>query len=553
MKKLTGVAASPGIAIGKALVYSQKVTISRKKINKDEIDAEIRRFEEALKRSIDEEQFIEDKVKRELGEKDAEIFQAHILMLQDPSFVNSVKEKIRNELLSPEQAVVETVNELVEKFNRINNEYLRQRAIDVQDIGSRVLRNLLGLGNLVKMQEGTVVVAETLNPSDVASMDIEKVVGLVIEETGKTSHVVILSKQYRIPAVINIPNVTEHVTTGQTVIVDGNEGIVIVDPDQNTLSEYRAKEDSYRKEVEELNKYINVEAVTLDGRKIVVSANVGNLSDVDLALKFGADGIGLLRTEFLYLDRESPPSEEEQFKFYKEVVQKMGNRPVIIRTLDIGGDKKPRYIDIPNEMNPFLGWRGLRLELDYEDLFRDQIRAILMASAYGNVKVMFPMVTDVNEVIRAKKIISEVEEELDKKNIKYGKVDIGIMVEVPSAALMADVLADEVDFFSIGTNDLTQYTLAVDRTNQKVSKLYNDAHPAVMRLIKMTIDYAHKKGKWVGICGELAGNSKVTDILVGLGVDELSMIPSYIPEVKKRIVSIKYSESIKKAEKYMLL
>jgi phosphotransferase system enzyme I (PtsI) len=551
MRILSGIGASPGIVVGKALVYHQKINIVKKKISKDEIELEIKKFDDALKKSIEEEQFIEEKVKKELGEKDAEIFQAHILMLQDPSFVEGVKEKIRQNQLSSEQSVVETINELVEKFNKIKNEYLRQRAIDVQDIGNRVLRNLLGLNNLIKISDGTIIVAESLSPSDIASMDIEKVVGFVIEETGKTSHVIILSKQYRIPAVINIPNITDYIVSGQTLIIDGNEGIVIVDPDQNTINEYKIKENNYKKELEELNKYIGVNAITIDGRKIVISANVGNLNDINLALKYGAEGIGLLRTEFLYLDRESPPSVDEQFKFYKEVVQRMGNKPVIIRTLDIGGDKKPRYVDIPNELNPFLGWRGLRIGLDDKELFMDQIEAILMASAYGNVKVMFPMVTDVSEVIKAKEIINEIKEKLERKKIKFNNIDIGIMVEVPSAAIMADIFSNEVDFFSLGTNDLTQYTLAVDRTNQKVSKLYNDTHPSIMRLIKMTVDYAHKKGKWVGICGELAGNSKVTNILVGLGVDELSMNPSYIPEIKKNIVSLKYSDSIKEAEKYM--
>ncbi len=552
MLTLQGTAASPGIAIGQALVYVQKIKIINKKIDSAKIDQEIEKFENGLKKSVEEETFIKEKVKKEIGEKEAEIFQAHILMLQDPTFVDGVKNKIKNNLLTSEEAVFETTNELVEKFSKIENEYLRQRAIDIQDIGNRVLRNLLGLGSLINIPKNSVIVTETLTPSDVASMDVNNLAGLVIEETGITSHVIILSRQLRIPAVINISNVINMVKSGQTIIVDGSNGIVIIDPDQSTLNEYMVKSEEYKKELLELNKYININSVTLDGRKIEVAANVGNLNDVELALKYGAEGIGLLRTEFLYLDRESPPTVDEQFKFYREVVEKMENKPVIIRTLDIGGDKKPRYIDIPNEFNPFLGWRGLRISLDNQQLFTDQVEAILMASAYGNVKIMFPMVTDVKEVIEAKKIINEIKEKLSKNNVAVGKVEIGIMVEVPSAAIMSDVIANEVDFFSIGTNDLTQYTLAVDRTNKKIAKLYDDTHPAIMRLIKLTVDSAHKKGKWVGICGELAANSKVTGILVGLGVDELSVNASYIPEIKKNIVSLKYSEVVEAANKYML-
>jgi len=549
MEILKGIPASPGVAVGRAYVYKKEIAIVEMKIEDDRIQEELNRFRAALDASRRQLLRIKEKTLRELGEKEAEIFQAQLLMLEDPMFVNEVENKIRCGK-NAEAAVNEVVKHLVSTFSAIKDEYLKERAFDIQDIGERVIKNLLGYGDLLKLTQRVVVIAKNLTPSDTARMNIKRVLGFATEVGGATSHTAIIAREYGIPAVVGVANLTEKVKPGELVIVDGNKGLVIIQPHEKTVSEYIKISRENKRRSEELKKFALLPAMTVDGHRIEVAANIGNLNEVKLALIYGAEGVGLLRTEFLYLDRATPPSEEEQFKVYSQIVQSLDGKPIIIRTLDIGGDKPLPYLKMPKELNPFLGWRGIRISLEEPNIFKEQLRAILRASVYGNLKIMFPMISTIEEVKTAKNILNEAKEELRSRCIPFKEdIEVGIMIETPSAALMADALSREVDFFSIGTNDLTQYVMAVDRTNQKISGLYDALHPAVLRLINNTVKSAHKKGKWTGICGELAGDPEAVPILIGLGLDELSVNPPSIPNVKKLIRSISYEEANQLAKK----
>lgn len=550
MKKLRGMAVSPGISIGKALVYVKEAPeIPRRKIGEGEVEGEISRFHQALEEAKAELQEICQKARENIGEEEAAIFEAHIMMLEDPTLIEAVEKRIRSGL-NAEAAVKEAVDEISARFEAMESEYFRERAADVRDVGDRVIRKLLGLQtSLLKLPKETIVVARDLMPSDTAQMDRQSVLGFATELGGKTSHTAILARALKIPAVVGISNLLESVSTGETIIVDGNEGLVVVEPDEATLRRYMEAKREYEEYQKMLMALKELPAETPDGRRVELAANVGNVDEVDGAVEAGAEGIGLLRTEFLYLNRETPPTEEEQYKAYRAIVERM-KAPVIIRTLDVGGDKPLPYIRMPEEANPFLGWRAIRLCLDEPELFKTQLRAILRASAHGKVRVMFPMVADIDEVREAKKLLREAMDELREEGVKFDEsLEVGIMVETPAAAVMADVLAGEVDFFSIGTNDLTQYTMAADRTNNKVARIYNHLHPSVLRLIRMVVDAAHSKGRWVGVCGEMAGDPQAIPILLGLDIDELSMAPQSIPEAKHIIRSIKYKEAKRLAEK----
>jgi len=525
----------------------KEFTIVERKVKKSEVKGELKKFRIALERSKKQILEIKEKTLREIGEKEANIFQAQLLMLEDPMFVNEVENKIRCGK-NAEAAVNEVVENLVSTFSAIKDEYLKERALDIQDIGERVIKNLLGYEDSLELTQKAVVIAKNLTPSDTARM--KRVLGFATEVGGTTSHTAIIAREYGIPAVVGVANLTEKVKPGELVIVDGNKGLVIVQPDKKTANQYIKIGREIKRRSEQLKKFACLPAVTADGHRIEVAANIGNLNEVKLALMYGAEGVGLLRTEFLYLDRATPPSEEEQFKVYSQIAQGLGGKPVIVRTLDIGGDKPLPYLKMSKELNPFLGWRGIRISLEEPDIFKEQLRAILRASVYGNLKIMFPMISTLEEVKTAKNILNEAKEELRSRSVPFkGGVEVGIMIETPSAALMADALASEVDFFSIGTNDLTQYTLAVDRTNQKISSLYDALHPAVLRLINNTVKAAHKKGKWTGICGELASDPEAVPILIGLDLDELSVNPPSIPNVKKLIRSISYEEAKQLAKK----
>jgi phosphotransferase system enzyme I (PtsI) len=423
-------------------------------------------------------------------------------------------------------------------FAAIEDEYLRERSADVEDVGRRILNNLTGnTSDISDVDENTVIVAHDLTPSDPAQLDRNKVIAFLTDIGGRTSHSAIMSRTLEIPAVVGMKDITSCAKTGDVVIVDGIEGTAIINPDEKTIKEYEARKEAYEKEKEELKKLASVETTTKSGKRVLVAGNIGKQSDVEQVIKNGADAIGLFRTEFLYMDRDEMPGEEEQFEVYKYVLENMGKRPVVIRTLDIGGDKKLSYLPLPEEMNPFLGYRAIRLCLDRHDIFKVQLRALLRASVYGNLKIMFPMISSLEEILQAKDVIKECREELKKEGKQYkDDIEIGIMVEIPAAAVNSEELANYVDFFSIGTNDLIQYTLAADRMNEKVSYLYNPMHPAVLKLIKMTIESAHKAGKWCGMCGEMAGDEKAIPTLVEYGLDEFSMSASSILKAKQIIM-----------------
>lgn len=424
-------------------------------------------------------------------------------------------------------------------FLSMEDEYMRERAADIRDIGGRIIRALKGeeKSSIGDIKDKCIIVAKDLTPSDTAQLNREYVLGFITELGGKTSHSAIIARALEIPAVSGIKDATEILKTGDLIILDGVKGIIYINPDESLIDEYQNKIQREMEEKRELLIYKDRKVLTKDGKRIEVAANISSKEEVDVALKYGADGIGLFRTEFLFMNRETAPTEEEQFEVYKYVLEKMDFRPVIIRTLDVGGDKKIPYIDVGTEMNPFLGLRAIRLCFERLDLFKTQLKALLRASIYGNLKIMFPMISKVDEIKRAKEILEDVKAELKKAGQKFSdKIEIGIMIEVPSAAIISDLLAKEVDFFSIGTNDLIQYTLAVDRMNEKVSNIYEPSHPAILRLIKMVIDNAHKEGKWVGMCGEMASDISMIPLLIDYGIDELSMSAPSILKVKKEIL-----------------
>ncbi|HHV18520.1 MAG TPA: phosphoenolpyruvate--protein phosphotransferase [Thermoanaerobacterales bacterium] len=550
---IKGIAASPGIEIGKAhLIKPQQVDINTEAVIEENIDGEIKRFDEAVGLSKLQLKQIKEKAEKELGADKAEIFGAHLMILEDPVFLDEIVSKIKTESITADNATSQVVKNYVEIFNNLEDEYMKERAADIKDVGERIVKNILGVStDSFIFSEKVIIIAKDLTPSDTAQMDKDKVLAFATDMGGRTSHTAIMARSLEIPAVVGLVDITEKVQDGDLIVIDGNKGIVSINPDETTLKEYETLKRDYMEYRRQLKELKDLPAETGDKlRRVELSANIGTPRDVKGAIENGAEGVGLYRTEFLYMDRDALPTEEEQFEAYREVIEKMAPRPIIIRTLDIGGDKKLSYLDMPEELNPFMGWRAIRMCLDRPDILKTQLRAILRASIYGNAKIMYPMVSGSEEVCRANAILNEAKQELKAEGISFDEnLEVGIMVEIPSAAVTADILVKEVDFFSIGTNDLIQYTLAVDRMNEHISHLYEPLHPAVLRLIKNVIDASHKAGKWTGMCGEMAGDTSATAILLGMGLDEFSMSAPSIPQVKKIIRSLTYEEAQHIAQK----
>ncbi len=531
---MKGIGTSPGIAIGKVLVYREpKINIVKK--NVENLESEIERLDLAIEKGISQIEELYKKTLNNIGEEEAEIFNAHKAMLEDPEFIGNIKEKIKSEKSNAEWAIKIVSDEYIQIFENMEDEYLKERALDLKDISTRLLKILLDIEtmDLSIIEEEFVILAEDLTPSVTAQMNKKMVLGFVTELGGPTSHTAIMAKTMGIPSVSGIKDIVNIAKNGDFIIVDGKEGLILLNPSDEEIENYTKKQNQYKEFKAKLKDMIGKESISKDGIKVEVAANIGTPEDMDKVIENDGEGVGLFRTEFLYMDRDTLPTEEEQFIAYKTVAERLEGKPLVIRTLDVGGDKDLPYMNLPKEMNPFLGYRAIRLCLDRTDIFKIQLRAIIRASAFGNVKIMFPMISNIKEVRDAKQIVREIMEELKAEKVPFNEeIEIGIMVEIPAVAVHSDIFAKEVDFFSIGTNDLIQYSLAVDRGNQEIAYLYNQYHPAVLKLIKMTIENGHKEGIWVGMCGEAAGDEKLIPLLLAMGLDEFSMNSSSILQAR---------------------
>ncbi|CUX97354.1 phosphoenolpyruvate-protein phosphotransferase PtsI [Candidatus Hoaglandella endobia] len=544
---ISGILASPGIAFGKALLLKEdEIIINKKKIKTDQIDLEIKHFLVGRAKSSNQLKEIKIKAVRNFGKDKEAIFDSHIMLLEDEEFEQEIRSFIKNNLSSAEEAVYSIIENQAKALEKIDDEYLRERATDIRDLGKRLLRNMLAMPiiNLSDLNEKVVLVAEDLTPSETAQLNPNKVLGLVIDLGGRTSHTSIMARSLELPAIVGTGNITKQVSNGDYVIIDAINNQIYINPEQAVIKELKMLQSKYYAEKRELAIFKNLPAITLDGHQIEICANIGSVRDVAGAKRNGADGIGLYRTEFLFMDRDSLPSEEEQFEAYKNVVESMPNSAIIVRTMDIGGDKNLPYMNFPKENNPFLGWRAIRIGLSRKEILHAQLRAILRASAFGQLHIMYPMIISVEEVRTLKLELDLLKAQLREEGQAFNEdIAVGVMVETPAAAVIAHHLAKEVDFFSIGTNDLTQYTLAVDRGNELISHLYNPLSPAVLKLIKQVIDAAHAAGKWAGMCGELAGDERATLLLLGMGLDEFSMSSISIPRIKKIIRNTNFSDA----------
>ena len=554
---IKGIAASPGIVIGKAfLINSQTLSITKRKIPKEELPLEIARFEEALIKTRSEIIEVKKKITNELGGEHGEIFDAHLLVLEDRALIEEVIAGLKKDRASVEYVFSRVLERYTSAFTRIDDEYLRERLSDIQDVGKRILQNLLGGEKtmLKDLKEEVIVVAYDLSPSDTASMQRDKVKAFITDIGGRTSHTAIMARSLEIPAVIGVEIGTREIKNGDTVIVDGNCGLVLVNPDRVTIQKFRKSKKELAELQRDLVKIRKLPAKTKDGYHVQLSANIEFQEELSSVISHGADGIGLYRTEYFYMNRSGLPTEDEHFEAYKKVAEKIKPQTVIIRTMDLGGDKFISQLEVPRELNPFLGWRAIRFCLARPEIFKVQLRGILRASAYGSLKLMYPMISGVEELKEANKILEKCKRELEKEKINYNRdIEVGAMIEIPSAALTSDILANEVDFFSIGTNDLIQYSLAVDRSNEKIAYLYNPAHPAVLRLIQNVINTGHNKGLWVGMCGEMAADPAMALLLLGLGLDEFSTSPLMVPQIKKLIRSVRMEDAQKMAKEALKL
>lgn len=557
MIALKGIAAAPGINIAPAYKFGkEEFDIPIQPIKAEEIPLQIQLFEESLIATRKEIIELQKRIAQEMGQEEAQIFDAHLLVLEDRMLIEEVISRLKKDQVNVPYIFSEVLKKYIQVFSKIEDEYLRERIADLNDVGKRVLRNLLGKEhrNLKDLQERVVVVAHDLSPSDTAAMHKQMVCAFVTDIGGKTSHTAIMAKSLEIPAVVGLGETINKIKTGDMLIVDGTMGVVIVNPDEETLRIYREEEQKLRGVAEKFLQVKDLPAVTLDGHAIDVAANIELPDEIPSVKVHGGQGIGLYRSEFFYMNRKDAPTEEEHFHAYKYVAEEMKPDPVIIRTLDLGGDKFLSQFDMPKEIKPFLGWRAIRFCLANPDIFKMQLRAILRASVFGKLKLMYPMISGIDELKQANAILNECKEELRKVRQPFDEdLEVGVMIEVPSAALTADLLAKEVDFFSIGTNDLIQYALAVDRTNEKVAYLYEPAHPAVLRMIKSIIEAAHANNIWVGMCGEMASDEIFTPVLLGLGLDEFSMPSLAVPQIKYILRSLSMTEARKIADEALSL
>ena len=534
MNTYTGKSIFKGIAIGRILFYQKaEQAVTRTKIQ--DTDAEIRRYEAATKTAIEQLNVLYEKAVQEVGEMNAAVFEVHAMMLEDDDYVDSIKNIIETQQVNAEFAVATTGDNFAKMFADMNDDYFSARAADVKDISERLVNILSGRENGSTIgEEPVIIVADDLAPSETVQMDKEKLLAFVTRYGSSNSHTAILARTMNIPALIGVE--IQEDWNHKMAIIDGYSGTLYIEPDEETLLAMTAKQEEDKKAKELLQELKGKEDITPDGRKIKLYANIGSVKDVAAVLANDAAGIGLFRSEFLYLESEDYPDEETQFQAYKTVAENMAGKKVIVRTLDIGADKQADYFNLDHEENPAMGYRAIRICLDRKDIFRTQLRALLRASAYGDISIMYPMIISVNEVLQAKALVEEIKQELNEKGIAYGNVEQGVMIETPAAVMISESLAKEVDFFSIGTNDLTQYTLAIDRQNMKLDNIYDSHHPAVLQMIQMTIDNGHKHGCWVGICGELGADMTLTQTFIDMGIDELSVSPSFILPIRKIII-----------------
>lgn len=544
---ISGILASPGTAFGKALLLKEdEIVIDRKKISADKVDQEVERFLSGRAKASAQLEVIKTKAGETFGEEKEAIFEGHIMLLEDEELEQEIIALIKDKHMTADAAANEVIDGQATALEELDDEYLKERAADVRDIGKRLLRNILGLAiiDLSAIQDEVILVAADLTPSETAQLNLKKVLGFITDAGGRTSHTSIMARSLELPAIVGTGSITAQVKNGDYLILDAVNNQVLINPSNEQIEALRNLQAQVAEEKAELAKLKDLPAITLDGHQVEVCANIGTVRDVEGAERNGAEGVGLYRTEFLFMDRDALPTEEEQFAAYKAVAEACGSQAVIVRTMDIGGDKELPYMNFPKEENPFLGWRAVRIAMDRKEILRDQVRAILRASAFGKLRIMFPMIISVEEVRALKKEIEIYKQELRDEGKAFDEsIEIGVMVETPAAATIARHLAKEVDFFSIGTNDLTQYTLAVDRGNDMISHLYQPMSPSVLNLIKQVIDASHAEGKWTGMCGELAGDERATLLLLGMGLDEFSMSAISIPRIKKIIRNTNFEDA----------
>ncbi|MDO6705234.1 phosphoenolpyruvate-protein phosphotransferase PtsI [Photobacterium sp. 1_MG-2023] len=554
---ISGILASPGIAFGKALLLQEEeITLDKSPISVDQLDKEIECFFNARQKSSEQLEVIKEKARATFGEEKEAIFEGHIMLLEDEELEEEIIAFIKDNKVRAAYAIHAIIEEQATTLESLDDEYLKERATDIRDIGNRVVKNALGINivNLSAINEEVILVANDLTPSETAQINLNYVLGFVTDIGGRTSHTSIMARSLELPAIVGTNDITKQVNNGDMLVLDAINNQIVINPTADEMAKFKTIRDEYQAEKDELAKLKDLPAITLDGHQVEVCGNIGTVKDCDGVNRNGGEGVGLYRTEFLFMDRDALPTEDEQYQAYKDVAQAMQGQAVIIRTMDIGGDKDLPYMDLPKEMNPFLGWRAVRISLDRREILRAQLRAILRASAHGKLRIMFPMIISVEEIRELKNELETYKAELREEGLTFDEtIEVGVMVETPAAAAIAHHLAKEVEFFSIGTNDLTQYTLAVDRGNELISHLYNPMSPAVLTVIKQVIDASHAEGKWTGMCGELAGDERATLLLLGMGLDEFSMSAISIPRIKKVIRNSNFADVKLMAEQALAL